>query len=167
VDPATIFFLHAPSRSSSRATFLRARKVARDLQWTAAGGEGVSARYGVGRDRQRTAARGGPVLAMESLATTIGSGRRRVEGRGFLSRSMDHIWWEESPGRAGDLETRAIGLLPSRARLGIYAKFALSFVKLPKIQTLNAKLYWIPLFAIFGKLQEFRVQMQNSWRCSN
>ena len=28
---------------------------------------------------------------------------------------------------------RAIGLLPSRARLGIYTKFALSFVKLPKI----------------------------------
>jgi hypothetical protein len=52
---------------------------------------------------------------------------------------MDHIWREESPGHAGDRETRAIGLLPSRACLGIYAKFALSFVKLPKMQTPNAK----------------------------
>jgi len=32
-----------------------------------------------------------------------------------------------------------IGLLPSRAWLGIYAKFALSFAKLPKMQTPNAK----------------------------
>jgi len=95
---------------------------------------------------------------MESVA--IGSGQRRVEGRcsgwspwrlrstavggawragGFLSRSMDHTWREESPGRAGDRETRAIGLLPCRARLGIYVKFALSFAKLSKIQTPNTK----------------------------
>ena len=40
---------------------------------------------------QRTAVRGGPVLAMESLATLIGCGRRRVEGRGFLTRTMEHI----------------------------------------------------------------------------
>jgi hypothetical protein len=40
------------------------RKVARDRQWTAAGGERVSARYGVGRDRQRTAARGGPGVSV-------------------------------------------------------------------------------------------------------
>ena len=39
-------------------------------------------RDGVGRDRQRTATRGGLVLVMESLATSIGCGRRRVEGRG-------------------------------------------------------------------------------------
>jgi len=60
---------------------------------------------------------------------------------------------------------RAVGLLPSRARLGIYAKLALSFAKLLKMQTLNAK----PLdtsFVIFDKLQECKVQMQNRWRCS-
>jgi hypothetical protein len=34
---------------------------------------------------------------------------------------------------------RAIGLLPSRVRLGIYAKFALSFAKLFKMRTPNAK----------------------------
>jgi len=39
-------------------------------------------RDGVDRDWQRTAARGGPVLAMESLATSIGCGRQRVEARG-------------------------------------------------------------------------------------
>jgi len=116
------------------------RKVARDRQWTTAGGEGVSARYGVDHDRQRTAAHGGPVLAMESLTTTTSCGRRCMEGWGFLSRLMDHIWREESPSRVGDRKTRTIGLLPSRARLGIYAKFALSFAKLPKMQTLDAKL---------------------------
>jgi hypothetical protein len=46
---------------------------------------------------------------------------------------MDHIWREESLGRAGDRETRAISLLPSRARLDIYDKFALSFAKLSKM----------------------------------
>jgi len=42
----------------------------------------AGARDGVGRDRQRTATRGGLVLAMESLATSIGCGRQRVEDRG-------------------------------------------------------------------------------------
>ena len=32
-----------------------------------------------------------------------------------------------------------------------------------KLQMQN---HWIPLFAIFGKLQEYKVQMQNPWRCS-
>ena len=45
----------------------------------------------------------------------------------------------KSPDRVGDRETRAIELLPSRPRLGNYAKFALSFAKLAKIQTPNAK----------------------------
>jgi len=53
---------------------------------------------GVGRDQQRTAARGGPVLAMESLATSIGCGRRHVEGQGVSSRSMKHIWRGEKFG---------------------------------------------------------------------
>ena len=95
------------------------------VKWLAIG----SGRRRVGREFLRD---------MESVA--IGSGRRRVEGRGFLSRSMDHIWSEESPGCVGNRKTRAIGLLPSRARLGIYAKFALSFAKLPKMQTLNVEL---------------------------
>jgi len=64
---------------------------------------------------------------------------------------MDHLWREGSPGRAGDQETCAIGLLPSRARLGIYAKFAILFAKLPKMQTSNAKTLDIS-FVIFGKL---------------
>ena len=67
-------------------------------------------RDGVGRARQRTTARGGPVLAIESLTTSISCGRRRVEGRGFLSRSMEHIWHEEKSGsreRLGDARDRA------------------------------------------------------------
>jgi hypothetical protein len=62
-----------------------------------------------------------------------------------------NIWREESPGHAGDREKLAISLLPSHERLGIYVKFTLSFVKLPKMQTPNAK----PLdtsFVIFSKL---------------
>jgi hypothetical protein len=80
---------------------------------------------------------------MESVA--IGSERRCVEGRCLrwspwqLRSAVDHIWREESQLRVEDRETHAIGLLPSRARLGIYAKFALSFAKLPKMQTSNAK----------------------------
>ena len=94
----------------------------------------------VGRDRQRTATYGGPVLAMESFTTSIGCGRRRVEGRevsvaidgAYMARRK--IWIARETGR------RAIGLLPSRQRLSNYAKFALLFAKLPKIQTPNAKL---------------------------
>jgi hypothetical protein len=50
------------------------------------------------------------VLAIESLATSIGCGRRRVEGRGFLSQLMEHIWREEksrSHGGPGDARDRA------------------------------------------------------------
>jgi len=59
---------------------------------------------------------------------------------------MDQIWREESLGHAGDREMRVIGLLPSRARLGIYAKFALLFAKFSKMQTPNTK----PLDTFFG-----------------
>jgi len=69
---------------------------------------------------------------MESLVSSV------ADGDDGVARDHD-IWREESPGRVGDRETRAIGLLPSRARLGIYAKLALSFAKLPKMQTPNAK----------------------------
>jgi hypothetical protein len=40
---------------------------------------------------------------------------------------------------ARDRETRVIGLSPSRAWLGIYAKFSLSLAKLLKMETPNAK----------------------------
>jgi len=62
---------------------------------------------------------------------------RRAEG--FLSRSMEHIWREEKSGShegPGDVRDRAFAK-PSAA--GNYVKFALSFAKLPKMQTLNAK----------------------------
>ena len=145
MDPATIFFLCARSRSSSRATFLRMRKVARDRQWTAAGGEGVSARYGVDRDRQWTTARGGPVLAMESLATTIGCGRRCVEGRG-VSVAIDGPYMARR--KSG---SRGLTYMPSLlSHLPSWPKY--------KLQMQN---HWIPLFVIFGKLQECKVQMQN------
>jgi len=71
-------------------------------------------------------------VIIESLASSAAD-----DGDGVARDRV--IWREESPGRMGDWETRAIGLLPSRARLDIYAKFALSFAKLPKMQTLNAK----------------------------
>ena len=91
---------------------------------------------------------------MESLASFAAD-----DGDG-VARDRD-IWRKESPDCAGDQETRAIGFLPSCAWLGIYAKCALSFVKLPKMQN-----HWIPLFTIFDKLQECKIQMQNLWRCS-
>jgi len=56
-----------------------------------------------------------------------------------MSRSMEYIWREEKSRSRRDRETRAIGLLPSRPRFGNYAKFALSFTKLPQMQTANAK----------------------------
>ena len=46
---------------------------------------------------------------------------------------------KKSLNRAGDRETHTIRLLPNRPRLGNYAKFALSFDKLPKLQTSNVK----------------------------
>ena len=51
----------------------------------------------------------------------------------------------EVPDRAGDWETRVIGLLPNRPQLDNYAKFALSFAKLTKMQTSNTK----PLDTLF------------------
>jgi hypothetical protein len=69
---------------------------------------------------------------MESLASSVAYG-----GDG-VARDRD-IWREESPGRVGDREMRAMGLLPSHVRLGIYAKFALLFAKLSKMQTPNAR----------------------------
>jgi len=90
---------------------------------------------------------------MESLASSA------ADGGDGVARDRD-IWREESLGRAGDWETRPICFLPTRARLGIYAKFALSLAKFSKMQTPNAK----PLdtsFCGFYKLQECKVQIQN------
>ena len=86
---------------------------------------------------------------MESLASSA------IDDGDGVARDRD-IWREECLGRARDRETRAIGLLPSCARLGIYAKFALSFAKKCKLQMQN---HWILIFVIFGKLQECKVQM--------
>ena len=58
-------------------------------------------------------------------------------------------------------DTRGIGLLPSRARLDIYAKFAISFAKLSRMQTPKYKTIGYLFFMIFGKLQECKVQIQN------
>jgi hypothetical protein len=70
---------------------------------------------------------------MESLASSV------ADGGDGVARDRD-IWREESLGRAGDRETHVICLLLSRARLGIYGKFALSFTKFLKMQTPNVKL---------------------------
>jgi len=72
-------------------------------------------------------------IAMESLASSV------ADGGDGVARDRD-IWREESLGRAGDRETHVICLLLSRARLGIYGKFALSFTKFLKMQTPNVKL---------------------------
>ena len=127
---------------------------------------------------------GASFCAMESV--TISSERRRVEGRCLrwsLSRlrsAADGGAWraggccrdpwsiygaKKSPDRAGDRETRAIGLLLSRPRLGNYAKFALSFAKLPKMQSPNAKSLDTS-FCDFWQIIRMQTQMQNRWRCS-
>ena len=88
-------------------------------------------RDGVGRDRQLTAARGWSPSRLRSAAD---GGAWRTGG--FLSRSMEHIWREEksgSRGGSGDARNRAF------AKPDNYVKFALSFAKLLKIQTPNAK----------------------------
>jgi len=51
--------------------------------------------------------------------------------------------------------------LQSRPQLGIFAKFAPSFAKLPKLQTPNAK----PLDTSFRTFWQI-TEMQNRWRCS-
>jgi hypothetical protein len=81
---------------------------------------------------------------MESLTSSA------ADGGDDVARDRD-IWREESPRRTGDWEMGAISLLASCVRLDIYGKFALSFAKLPKMQTPNAKPL-DTLFAIFGKL---------------
>jgi len=104
---------------------------------------------GVGRDRQRTAARGGPVLAMESLATSIGCGQRRVESLGFLLRSMEHIWREEKSGSRGgprDACDRALAKPSAAWQLCQVAQNAkpldtsfCDFWQITRMQTLNRK----------------------------
>jgi len=113
-------------------------------------------RDGVGRDRQRTAVRGGPVLAMESLATWNGCGWRRVGGRGVSVVNNGAYMARRSPDRAGDWKTCTIGLLPSCPRLGNYVKLALSFAKLPKIQTSNTKLL-DTLFCDFWQITRMQI----------
>ena len=73
------------------------------------------------------------VFCRDGVPREFCSGRRRW----CCSRSR--YMARRKSGSRGDRETHTIGLLPNRARLGIYAKFALSFAKLPKIQTPNAK----------------------------
>ena len=135
-----IFFLRARSRSSSRATFLRARKVAAGSRVFLTGRTAssscspplVAGAAVVPAQRMRPAQVPGSSSCSARTLPFHGSDRLRMA-------AMDHIWREESPDRVGDRETRVIGLLSSRARLGIYFKFALSFAKLPKMQTPNAK----------------------------
>ena len=85
-------------------------------------------------------------VAMESLASSAANNDDGV------ARDRWTIYGaKKSPGCAGDQESRAIVLLPSRARLGIYAKFALSLPSCPKCK-LQIQNHWISLFVIFGKL---------------
>ena len=60
-------------------------------------------------DQQRTATRGGPVLAMESLATSIGYGWRHVKGREGFCRDRWSIYdAKKSPDQGpGDTRDRA------------------------------------------------------------
>ena len=96
----------------------RSRSAADGDAWRAGARDGVPRDF----DRLRTAARGG-----------LG---------GFCRDRLSIYGTKRSPDRARDWETRAIRLFPNRPRLGNYAKFALSFAKLPKMQTPNAKLFW-------------------------
>jgi len=82
-----------------------------------------------------------------------------VKGRGVCCDRWSIYGAKKSPDRAGDRETRAVGLLPSRPRLGNDAKFALSFAKLLKMQTPNAK----PLDTSFCDFwQTTRMQTSNA-----
>jgi hypothetical protein len=59
---------------------------------------------------------------------------------GFYRKRWNIYGAKKNPDRAGDRETRTIGLLPSHPWLGNYVKFALSFTKSVKMQTPNTKL---------------------------
>ena len=135
--PALLLLIAAAPGKASSASLLQHR-VLPSGRWRV--GKGVSARWSQSRS-VADGGRGGPVLAMESLATSIGCGRRRVEGRGVLVAN-DGAYMARRKVRIarGTGKTRMIGLLPSRPQLGNYVKFALSFAKLPKMQTPNAKL---------------------------
>ena len=111
-----------------------------DRQWMAARGEGVSARWSQSRSTAdsgawRTGAHDGVPRDFDRLRTATRGGPG-----GFCRDRWSIYDAKKSPDRAGDRETPAIGHLPSHPRLGNYAKFALSFAKLSKMQTPNAKL---------------------------
>jgi len=89
------------------AIWSRPQSAADDSVWRASARDGVLGDY----DRLRTAG-GEPRVSVA------------IDGPYMLRR--------KSRSHRGP-ETQAIGLLPSRAQLGIYAKFALSFAKLPKM----------------------------------
>ena len=127
----------------------------------------------------------GVFCVMESV--TIGSGRRRVEGRCLrwspsrLRSAADggvwRVWgfcrdrWsiygaKKSPDHAGDRETARSGFCQAVRSLAIMPSLLshlLSCLKC-KLQIQNC---WIPHFMIFDKLQEYKPQMQNCWRCSS
>jgi len=120
---------------------------------------------------------------MESVA--IGSGGAwRADARHGVPCDFDRLWttsrggsggfcrdrWsiygaKKSPDRVEDRETRAIELLPSRPRLGNYAKFILPFAKLSKIQTPNIKLL-DTLFYNFWQITRIQTKCNMLWDCS-
>ena len=123
-------------------------------------------RDGVSRDRQRIAAREGPVLTMESLATLIGCGRRRVEGRG-VSVAIDGAYMTRRKARIarGTGRRPRSGICQAIRGLAIMPSLLSHLLSCPKCK-LQMQNCWIPHFAIFGKLQECKPQMQNRWTCS-
>jgi hypothetical protein len=98
-------------------------------------------RDGVGHDG--TATRGGPVLVMESLATSIGCGRRRVEGRGvsvaidgaYMARRKVRI--ARGHGGLGDVRDRAFAKPSTAWQL---CQICSLICQLPKMKTPNTKL---------------------------
>jgi len=147
-----------PARSHGWREFLR-DGVARDRQWTAARGREFL-HDGVGRDRQQTVAHGGPVLAMESLANSIGCGRRCVEGRGvsvviggaYMARRK--VWITRGTGRrvrSGFCQAvRGLAIMPS------LPSYLPSYPKC-KLQMRNR---WIPYFCDFWQIT--RIQTPNA-----
>ena len=119
---------------------------------------------GVGRDRQRTTVRGGPVLAMESLATSIACGWQRVEGWG-VSIANDGTYMARRKIRIARGTGRHARSGFCRAIRGsAIMSSLLSHLRSRSKCKLQIQNCWVHHFVIFGKLQECKPQMQNCWR---
>ena len=123
------------------ARWSRSRSAANGGAWRAGARNGVPHDF----DRLRTAARGGP--------------------GGFVANDGAYMARREVRNARGTGRRARLGFCQAVRGLAIMPNL-LSFAKLSKIQTTpNAKML-DTLFTIFGKLQKYKSQIQNCWRCS-